>query len=98
RRVCGPPPEESGLPVNLDSHVSEAMRAGRSNGLIQNVQQFYAIWKQGLDLPLRITVDERALQSYLKQNGAALEVAPTEASLNVDPETGHVVAGDSAKG
>ena len=93
-----PRPEEIGFSVNFRGQVAEALRVGRSNGLARDLEQIARIWQQGLDLPLRITVDAGQLQDYLRQTGAPLEQPAREAALQVDPATGTATATESAEG
>ena len=78
-----PTPAQLGLKVNVQRAVAEAYNAGRSNGLLQNLRQVATIYQQGLDLPLRITVDGNALNSYLTRIAADVEQPPTEAVLTI---------------
>lgn len=78
-----PTPAELGIKVNVQRAVAEAYNAGRSNGLVQNLRQVATIYQQGLDLPLRITVDGNALNTYLSTIAADVEQPPIEAALTV---------------
>ncbi len=78
-----PTPAELGIKVNLERAVAEAYNAGRSNGLIENLQQVAAIYQRGLDLPLRITIDGQTLQAYLQGLAVEVEQPPSEAILSI---------------
>lgn len=93
-----PRPDEIGFRVNVQSQVAEAMRAGRGNGLIGDLQDIYRIWQQGLDLPLRFTVDAGKIQAYIQKIGAPIEKGPIEASIGIDPILGKASSTDSAEG
>ena len=46
---------------------------------MENVKTVQAIWEQGVELPLHVTVDEGAIQRYLLGIAAELEQAPRDA-------------------
>ncbi len=97
-RTWEPTPDEIGLQVNIDAQVIEALRTGRGNGLLRDIQQIGIIWQQGLDLPLRITVDARKLQAYLLEIATPLEQPATEAALMIDPAAGTASSTESDDG
>jgi vancomycin resistance protein YoaR len=97
-QVWEPTPQEIGLRADIRSQVAEAMRAGRGNGLSSDLQQVFLIWQQGLDLPLRMTVDARQMQAYVRSIGAGLEQPAVEATMSVDTVAGTISATDSADG
>ncbi len=78
-----PTPAQLGITVNVQRAVTEAYNAGRSNGLVQNLRQVALISQQGLDLPLRITVDGNVLNGYLRKIAANVEQPPIEAALTI---------------
>lgn len=93
-----PHADEVGIRVNFRSQVDEAMRAGRGNGLVNDLRQIATIWQQGLDLPLRVTVDGTKLQQYVRTIGADLEQPAREASLMIDTVAGTSTMTESAEG
>jgi vancomycin resistance protein YoaR len=93
-----PTAEELGLRINLEAHAAEALRVGRGNGLIQDVQQIATIWQQGLDLPLRVSVDAGQVRTFLLENAGQLEQPAREASLMVDTTEGQAEYTESAEG
>lgn len=97
-RTWEPTPEEIGLHVNIERQVIEALRTGRGNGLYNDLREIGTIWQQGLDLPLRITVDARKLHAYLTSIAGPLELPAREAALNIDTTTGTATASDSDEG
>ena len=76
-----PRPEEVGVSFDFAGAAEAAYRAGRNNGLLDNVRQVLAIWQDGLDLPLRASFDQRAMQAYVRQVAGGLEQAPVDAAL-----------------
>ena len=97
-RSWEPTPEQIGLRVNLDAQVAEAMRVGRGNGLVNDLQQIATIWQQGLDLPLHLTVDAGQLQRYIGEIAGDIEQPAVEASLAVDTVAGVALNKESAEG
>lgn len=97
-RMWSPTADEIGLRVNLEADAAEAMRAGRGNGLLGDLQQIAAIYQQGLDLPLHISVDAGKLQAYIRGAAGDVEQPAREASLTIDPATGTAQVTDSADG
>ncbi len=97
-QVWEPTPQEIGLRTDLPSQVAEAMRAGRGNGLTSDLQQVFLIWQQGLDLPLRMTVDARQMQRYIRTIGAPIELPAVEATFSVDTIAGTTSSTESADG
>lgn len=91
-----PSPEELGVRIDLDRAVSEAYNAGRGNGLVNNLRQVGTIYQQGLDLPLRVSIDGNALNAYLTTLAADLEEPATEATLTIADAS--VQTSDSVKG
>jgi vancomycin resistance protein YoaR len=83
-RVWRPAPAEIGIDFNFKGAIDQAYRAGRSNGMIENVQEVAAIWQNGLELPLRVTFDQGAMQRYVVGLRAELESPPADAQLRLD--------------
>lgn len=83
-RQFQPSPADIGVSFDFQGAVSSAYRAGRQNGLIENLQEVYAIWQNGLELPLRVTFDQAKLREYVATNTASLELAPADATLRLD--------------
>lgn len=78
-----PTAQELGVRVNLQQEIARAYNAGRGNGLIENVQQVGTIYQQGLDLPLRVSVDGNVLSAYLQRIAAEVDQPGREASLTI---------------
>jgi vancomycin resistance protein YoaR len=91
-----PTPEELGVRVDLKRAVSEAYNAGRGNGLINNLRQVGTIYQQGLDLPLRVSIDGKTLSAYLTGIASSVEQPATEATLTI--ADAKVQTSDSANG
>lgn len=97
-RSWDPSADEIGLQVNFRTQAAEAIRAGRGNGLVQDLQQIATIWQQGLDLPLHVTVDAGILREYLLQTGMPFEQPAREASLTINTLDATVDVTESAEG
>lgn len=76
--------DDIGLNFAFSDAVNRAYRAGRGNGLLENLQEVFAIWQNGLDLPLQVSIDQQKLRAYIAKTTAALEVAPADATLRLD--------------
>lgn len=74
---------ELGMKFDFSGAIDQAYRAGRGHGMIDNVREVAAIWQNGLDLPLRITYDERATQEYVMALAASIDQAPADAELHL---------------
>jgi vancomycin resistance protein YoaR len=82
-------PSYADVGINFDfkGAINRAYRAGRGNGLIENLQEVYAIWENGLDLPVHVTFDQTKLRAYVAGVSADLEQAPIDAQLRLDGTT-----------
>jgi vancomycin resistance protein YoaR len=72
-----------GINFDFKGAIDRAYRAGRGNGLIENLQEVYAIWENGLDLPVYVTFDQNKLRAYVAGVSADLEQAPIDAQLRL---------------
>lgn len=86
-RTWQPTLADLGIAFDFKGAIDDAYRAGRGNGLIENVREVLAIWQNGLDLPLSVSFDQRAMQRYVAGLGAELERAPADAQLRLDGTT-----------
>jgi vancomycin resistance protein YoaR len=75
---------ELGVRLEIDRAVEEAYAAGRANGTIDNVRQVAAVWQNGLELPLRMTIDQDAMQRYLLGRVAEVDRPAVDAQLELD--------------
>ncbi len=76
-----------GMSFDFKGAIDSAYRAGRGNGLIENLQEVYAIWENGLDLPVHVTFDQNQLRAYVAGVSADLNHAPIDAQLHLDGTT-----------
>jgi vancomycin resistance protein YoaR len=83
-QVWTPTLAELGASLDIDSAVEAAYAAGRGNGLYANLRQVAAVWENGLELPLRMTIDQAAMQEYLLGRVAEVERPAVDARLELD--------------
>jgi vancomycin resistance protein YoaR len=83
-RTWEPTLEELGIAFDFEGATNSAYRAGRGNGLLANIAEVYAIWRDGLDLPLRVSFDQAEAQRYLAALAAEIEQTPLDAQLRFD--------------
>ncbi len=75
--------EDLGVQLELDTAVQAALDAGRRNGFVNNLFQVTAVWENGLDVPLHLTVDQSAMQAYLLARAAEVEQEAADAGLTL---------------
>ncbi len=63
--------------------ADDILAAGHRGGPIARAQELWAIWRGGLDLSPRITIDVGALQAYLTNLAGAIEQPPHDAALSL---------------
>lgn len=79
-----PSAAELGLNLELTDALSTAYAFGRGDTRMENVRTAAAIWEQGVDLPLSLTVDQAVMQAYLMEIAAAIDTPPQNADLRLD--------------
>jgi vancomycin resistance protein YoaR len=83
-RTWTPTLAELGVRLEIDEAVEAAYRAGRGNGILADAQQVYAVYRNGLELPLSLTVDQAAMQAFLLGPVAELEQPAVDARIELD--------------
>ena len=78
-----PAPDRVGVSIDVDDVVARAYAVGRGADLFRSAADAVAAWRNSVDLPLRVTVDQRQLQAYLTTVANDVEIAPQDASLSV---------------
>lgn len=63
--------------------AAEVLAAGHSGGPLTRASELWAIWRGGLDLAPRISLDTRALQAYLSTLATTIEQPPRDAALSI---------------
>jgi vancomycin resistance protein YoaR len=75
---------ELGVQLEIDTAIDNAYAAGRGNGVIANLRQVAAVWENGLELPLRLTIDQPTMQAYLLGRVAEVDRPAVDAQLELD--------------
>lgn len=83
-QVWEPTLAQLGVSFDFAGAIDAAYRAGRGNGLLANVMEVAAIWRDGLELPLRVSYDETKAQSYLNAIAEELQVEPADAQIGLN--------------
>lgn len=74
---------ELGVQLEIAAAVQDAFGAGRNHGLINNLFQVAAVWEHGLDLPLRLTIDQATMQQYLLARATEVEEKAVAARITL---------------
>ncbi|MEN9936860.1 MAG: hypothetical protein RLZZ387_3439 [Chloroflexota bacterium] len=83
-RTWTPNPEEIGVKLDLERVSAEILAAGRRGDMLRRADELWSIYRAGgLDVAPRVSVDARALQSYLTRIAAELEGPPQDAALSI---------------
>ncbi|NTU81672.1 MAG: vanomycin resistance protein VanB [Chloroflexales bacterium] len=78
-----PTPDDLGVRLMIDEALAQAFALGRSDTRVANIRRAAAVWQQGYDLPLRLEVDQVAMQHYLLGVAAQVEAPPRDAGLGL---------------
>jgi vancomycin resistance protein YoaR len=78
-----PTAEQIGVRLAIDEAVDRAYGAGRGVDLFTSIPEAVAIWRNGLDLPVQLVVDQRQLQQYLAGLAREVEQTPRNAHLGI---------------
>jgi vancomycin resistance protein YoaR len=78
-----PSAEEIGVSLDIDGAVAQALTIGRGDARTDNLRTTAAVWDQGVDLPLRLLIDQAAMQRYLLGVAAAIEAPPADADVTL---------------
>jgi vancomycin resistance protein YoaR len=89
---------ELGARVEIDQAIQQAKETGRRYSYLDNLREVAAVWEHGLELPLRISIDQQQLQSYLATLAHTIDQPPVDARLDFTaskplPETVSAVSG-----
>ena len=82
-RTWTPTLDQLGISFDLDGIADEALAAGHRGGPIERVEEIWALWRGGLDVAPRITVDGAKLQAYLSSLAPEVERPPRDAALSI---------------
>ena len=78
---------ELGVRIELDRAVAMALAAGRQNGFLTNLREVLAVYQNGLEVPLHLTVDQATMQAYMLQRVAEVEQPAVDATLTLNGTT-----------
>lgn len=79
-----PTVSELGVQLEIDSAIEAAYAAGRKHGVIENLREVAAVWQNGLELPLHMTIDQDAMQRYLVGRVAEVDQPAIDARLELE--------------
>lgn len=79
-----PSAAELGIELDLDTAVDQAVALGHAETRVESARLFAAFWQQGHEIPLRLHVDQQAIQRYLLQVAQAVEQPPRNADVWLD--------------
>jgi vancomycin resistance protein YoaR len=82
-QVWQPSAEELGISLDFETALDKAFQIGRQGDRVENAQVVQTVWEQGVEIPLHLRIDERALQRYVMQIARQIEYAPTNADINL---------------
>lgn len=83
-RVWRPTPDDLGLHFAFDEAAAAAYRAGRGNGLLENLQEVREIWNNGHELALNATIDQQHIREYVVALSDQYNQAPVDARVRLD--------------
>ena len=87
-RTWTPTLAELGVRLEIDEAVGTALAAGRRHDLFANLREVAAVYQNGLELPLHMTVDQQAMQVYLLSRVAEVERPAVDATLSLNGTAG----------
>ncbi|MCS6883122.1 MAG: VanW family protein [Oscillochloridaceae bacterium] len=64
-QMWAPTLAELGVRLEIDRAVEQAYLAGRGHDPLTNLAEMFAVYRNGLELPLHLTVDQATMQAYL---------------------------------
>ncbi|MEI7644074.1 MAG: VanW family protein [Chloroflexales bacterium] len=79
-----PTVSELGMQLEIDSAIDAAYAAGRRNGLFENLREVAAVWLNGLELPLHMTINQDTMQRYLVGHVAEVDQPAVDARLELE--------------
>ncbi|NJK81844.1 MAG: vanomycin resistance protein VanB [Chloroflexaceae bacterium] len=83
-RVWHPTAADLGLTIAFDEAVEQAVYLGRTNTRQENVRTVLAVWQAGVELPMRVTIDQQQLQRYLLAVTQQVNAPPRNADVRLN--------------
>ncbi len=78
---------ELGVRLEVDRAVEAALAAGRDHGLFGNLREVFAVYQNGMEVPLHLTVNQQTMQSYVLQHVDQVEQPAVDALLTLNGTT-----------
>lgn len=78
---------ELGAHLEIERAVDAAFTSGRGNGFFANVRTVLAIYQNGFELPLALTIDQAAMQQYVVERVAEVERPAIDAGVQLNGTT-----------
>ena len=78
---------ELGVRIELDRAIAMALATGRQHGFLTNLREVLAVYQNGLEVPLHLTVDQATMQAYMLQRVAEVEQPAVDATLTLNGTT-----------
>lgn len=91
-----PTAEELGISLNFDRAIKEAMVVGRTETRMENTKTVAAVWENGVEVPLYVSVDHATLQDYLVGLSSMINAPSRNADVALQGE--HVIITPEQKG
>lgn len=92
-----PTPSELGITVAFDQVATDALQVGREGNPITRLHALWTLWRSGVDIAPRLTVDQRQIQNYLVGLHTSMNRPPRDAALSISAQ-GTIVATPAAPG
>jgi hypothetical protein len=86
-QIWRPAAEDLGLRLAIDEALDVAFAIGHQAERSVNLRMAAATWQYGVDLPIRLTFDQRVAQETLKAIAAEIDRPPQNASVDLHGST-----------
>lgn len=83
-QIWTPTLADLGVRLEIDRAVEQAYLAGRGHDLFTNLGEVFTVYRDGLELPLHLTVDQAAMQTYLLSRAVQVERPASDARIVLD--------------
>jgi vancomycin resistance protein YoaR len=82
-QVWRPTAADLGIRLEIDDALQRALMLGRAETRLESLRTVAAIWDRGVDVPLRVTIDQQTMQRYLLRVAQEVEQQPQNADLHL---------------
>ncbi|MFZ5633064.1 MAG: VanW family protein [Bacillota bacterium] len=79
-------PAKIGVSVDRDRVLNEAVKVGRRGSVVQRWRQWQQAKKEGVRIPLYISIDQSKLEHELRLITSEITVPPKDAQLKINPD------------